>query len=336
MKKQKSQPAPMPLSPETAPPPTDKKSFLDHAIEFVNSLSLSFKNVLRSSKVSLLILGIIFMSLFLMAQAYTMMVDMVEYSKFSLLLSFFFVNVLALVLSHYPVYSYYSKNLNNSYKYTKWFYDIPLKRWFWPFNKLYIYYYITKRDIGYTPDVKANTLRYLIGYSIHCLWILYIIRSFEPNLIFEDFSLGWFRAIVGLVLVATFVYYVHIKNRLVTLSHIPSKASGRDIPQAEKERRVKLLILLYRRIGVAYVILFFVCITAMVLTFTIGSFSMFGLVLLVFTSYTFAANYLFFRLVRGSLLRIQYEVSKLPNISFLSVFLKMFAILQKSQNYALL
>ena len=170
----------------------------------LNHFKRSFKNFIKSSFLSLLIITLILLLLTQMDQAFTMLVDLVEneFSRFSLFLSFFLINALAIVLSHYPIYTYYAANLNNSGNYTNWEERHPFK--FWPFKKLPVYVFTTKKGTDYKPDNWANYLRYLLGLLIHFVWIHFIISSFTPNLIFGNFPLSTLKMVIYPLLIIPF------------------------------------------------------------------------------------------------------------------------------------
>ena len=93
-----------------------QETIFEKIISHVLHFKKSFKNFFKASFLSLVVITIILLLLTQMDQAFTMLVDLVENpkSKLSLLLSFLLINALAIVLSHYPIYTYYAANLNNS------------------------------------------------------------------------------------------------------------------------------------------------------------------------------------------------------------------------------
>jgi len=92
----------------------------------IERVAKSIRNFFKSSFVSLLVIAIVLLILLNMEQAYTMMTYMLETDEMSLLLCFFFVNALA--LSHYPIYTYYSLDLNDSSDKFDWSISYPFKR----------------------------------------------------------------------------------------------------------------------------------------------------------------------------------------------------------------
>src|SRR5690606_4499190 len=123
-----------------------KKKRLSNAIQFLYDLKNSIKNYIKSSFLSLVVIFLIFLLLTNMDQAFTLFVDLIENKSqmLGLFLSFFFVNTLAVSLSHYPIYNYYSANLNESDSYTQWEKIYPYR---WPIlRKLPVYLYSFKED----------------------------------------------------------------------------------------------------------------------------------------------------------------------------------------------
>ncbi|MBT8183317.1 MAG: hypothetical protein KJN76_00640, partial [Eudoraea sp.] len=157
-------------------------------ITWVSSVFSSIVKFTKASILSLLIIVFILLLLTKMDQAFTMFVDLIETNgfKWGLLLSFFFINALALALSHYPIYNYYAANLNNSAKFTTWEEVYPFKpksvkkgNWFYRLFKVFIFH--EKPGAGYKKDDRAHYLRYSIGLLIHAVWILFIIKTFLPK-----------------------------------------------------------------------------------------------------------------------------------------------------------
>ena len=194
------------------------KPFFEKVVGAVNHFIRSFKNFFKSSFLSLLVVTIILLLLTQMAQAFTMMVDLVENDWVALLFSFFFINGLALVLSHYPIYNYYASDLNNSGDFTRWEPKNPIPKIFGPLHKLTVYIFTKNPDSQYVPDNWANYLRYFIGILIHMVWIHFILSSFMPNLIFEEhFSSNTLQLIVYPLLFVPFILYIILKEKFTRL-----------------------------------------------------------------------------------------------------------------------
>lgn len=301
-------------------------------IDALHHFVRSFKNFFKSSFLSLLIITIILLLLTQMDQAFTMMVDLIEGGWFSLLLSFFFINALAIALSHYPIYTYYASGLNNSGDYTQWHEKNPIR--IWPFRTYPIFVFTTNKDSAYVPDTWANYLRYFTGLLIHGVWIHFIISSFKPNLIFENFPFATVKGIIYAFLLIPFLLYIYIKEKEARLKQITDR-HGNKISQAELQENKTKLLALYKRLGIYYLIIALLMTLLLILTITIGNFSPGGFFLIILTSYAFIFNYLFFRLLRTKLNLVKSMFTSAIALP-VNLFLGLFSSMQKSENYILL
>ncbi|MDC8004666.1 patatin-like phospholipase family protein [Aureisphaera galaxeae] len=302
-----------------------------NTISFINKAKKSIKNFLKSSFLSLLIIVIILLLLTQMDQALTMMVDLIENngSRFSLFLAFVFINGLAIVLSHYPIYNYYASNLNNSQNYTTWRAVQPFK--IWPLKYFEVYVFTTRQGVGYIPDNWANYLRYLIGLLIHFVWIHYIITSFEPNIIFENFPLGLLKGIVYVLLIVPFVLYIILKEKFSRYKKT-TDAQGNPLTPSQLLANSQKLDGLHKRLGIYYFIVALLSMLLLIITLFAATFSPLGLIILLLTSYAFVFNYVFFRLLRTRLSKVK---DTLQSAFMLPVylFIKGIQFLEKSENY---
>ena len=266
-----------------------------------------------------------------MDQAFTMLVDLIEneLSRFSLFLSFLLINALAIVLSHYPIYTYYAANLNNSGNYTEWEIRHPIK--FWPFRKFPVYVFTTKKGTDYKPDNWANYLRYLLGLLIHFVWIHFIISSFAPNLIFESFPLSTLKMVIYPLLIVPFLAYIFLKEKF---SRYQSRQNDDGSPLSEEtiqKNGVKLQIL-YRRLGITYFAVAIISLLLLIITIFVANFSPGGFIVILLTSYAFMFNYVFFRLLRT---RLNVILQTLNSTLLLPIyiFINLLKFLRKSENY---
>lgn len=300
----------------------NKISWITKLLDVVHHLFKSFKNFFKSSVLSLLVILIILLLLTQMDQAFTMMVDLIESKWASMLLAFFFINSLALALSHYPIYTYYAADLNNSGDYTEWHGYRPWK--WWIFKKFTIYTYSTVKNSGYTPDNWANYFRYFTGILIHIVWIHFIISSFEPNFIFEDFLFNSFKIIVYILLLVPFILYIYLKEKLTKYEN-----------EKKSDEISESLARFYQNLALAYFIIVIVCVILLLNTVTWGNFSPGGFVLILLTSYALMFNYIFFRLLRS---KFSIIITLLKNTKYLpiSIFFERIRFLEKSENYLLL
>lgn len=296
-----------------------KGSFFEKLIRWTNHFTKSLVNFVKSSILSLVIIVIILLLLTQMDQAFTMMVDLIESHWLSLFLSFLFINALAIVLSHYPIYTYYAANLNNSGNYTIW--KKAYAKLFWPFNKLPIFIFFSKKDVGYTPDRWANYLRYLIGLLIHGVWIHFIISSFNPNLVYDNFPLTLVKIFAYCFLIVPFILYIILKRRFANYT-----SEGLLNEKLNKN---------YKKLGIWYFIIALTNLLLLIITLFVGNFSPGGFILILITSYTFMFNYVFFRLLRTKLTRVKSTLTS-PLLIPVYVFINALIFLEKSQNYILL
>ncbi len=313
---------------------TKKPSLFEQIISGVNHFFRSFKNFFRSSFLSLVIIIFILLLLTQMSQAFTMMVDLIESSKLSLFLSIFFINALALVLSHYPIYNYYAADLNNSGDYTEWHKKTPLK--FWPFRKFIIYVFTTKIGTAYVPDNWANYLRYFIGILIHGVWVQFIIGSFMPNIIYENFPILLVKIISYILLLVPFILYIRLKIKFTKLK-IATTKKGHPLKDFKlKQRKIGYKKLL-RKLGVYYIIAAFSSLLLLVLLLSpVGNFSPGGFVLLLLTNYALIFNYVFFRLLRTKIADVYEALSGKKSLAPFKKIIGWLQPLQVSENYLLL
>jgi len=307
-----------------------KTSIFVHFVNGINHFIRSFKNFFKSAVLSLIVIVIILLLLTQMDQALTMLVDMMETSKFSLLLCFFLINALALVLSHYPIYTYYAADLNDSRDYTNWHKTNPIP--FWPFKKFPIFVFTTNPESNYKPDNWANYLRYSIGILIHCVWVHFIISSFSPNLLFDSFPFAPVKSVMYVLLLVPFVVYIFYKEKFTALKKTLDAKEG---VASEKKHQKSLNIInkLYRKLGIWYVILALACFLLLALTLLVGNFSPGGFILLLLTSYALMFNYVFFRLLRTKLTLVYNAMGTSKAFVPFKFCIKNLLFLERSENY---
>ena len=253
-------------------------------VSSIRVLRRSMKDFTKSSFLSILVLGLILLILFKMDQAYTMMVFMLEEDKLSLFLCFFFVNALALTLSHYPIYTYYSQGFNKSKNAITWE-DKKIEFTLFKKFKFSYPYFIYRLDAkNYEMSVTANVLRYCIGIVIYAVWVIFIYKSVRPNLLFNDQlglplqAIAW---IIGIFFTFPIITYAIIKFRIVK-NKIVNKTA------------------LYTRITRYYFLASLL--SALLLIYILVSdtiFSRYGFILVMLCTYCMMFCYVFFRLVRS-------------------------------------
>ncbi len=277
---------------------------------FLNAVS----NFIKASILSLLVIGVIVGLLTQMDQAFAMVVDLVEKGGVSFFLSFLLIYGLALSLSHYPIYTYYAANLNNSDGYTIWKEVQPFKRF--PLRWWKVYTYRTNNKIGYAKNRLVNALRYFLGVILFGAWAYIILVSFEPNLIFDPIFIPtkWIKYIVFAFIVIAFLVYTRLKKRV-------------DDPTNNKPLLAKLAVWFFFcfvvSVGLLAIILYF------------SSFSKASLLFIILATISLLFTYVFFRLIRSKLTRTISEL-EYKNRHFFKGFIKLFKSLEKSENYLLM
>ena len=307
-------------------------SWIEQIRRFINHITKTLKNFVRASILSLVVIGVILLLLTQMDQAFTMMVDLIESHWISLLLSFYFINALALSLSHFPIYTYYAADLNDSKDFTTWHEVFPLK--FWPFRKYSIYIFSENPSSNYQKDNWANYMRYSIGLLIYAVWIIFIINSFKPNIIFENFPFYWVKLLVFVLQIFPFIIYIYVKERITKLKQTKD-TEEHEIPLIVQKTNHDRLELFYKRLGLCYYFIVIATITLLVFTLFVGNFSPGGLILILLTNFAFIYNYLFFRLLRSQLSTVNNLLSRyVPRP--IRHFINLSRMLEKSEHYLLL
>lgn len=279
----------------------------------------SFTNFVKASITSILIILVILGLLTQMEQAFTMLLRMVEDARFSLFICFILINLLAVCLSHYPIYMYYAGNLNNSRKYVFWRKEHPFKtKWL---SWMSVYTYKPINDKRYVKDIYANILRQYLGLAVYLVWAIFIYNAYLPNLTYslEDSTILLFKWSSILFAALTFFLYAYFKRKLSPLHSPLAKRS-----------------IIYRRIGVYY---FFTSVCSFIL-FTLlifkgNLFNSGGLVLLLLTNFSMMLNFTFFRLVRPKLRYVLRTLKKngFRNSTFFLSILSILGKIEKSSNY---
>lgn len=282
---------------------------------FIRAL-YSISNFAKASILSIIILVVILLLLSRMEQAYTMLLRMFEDDKFSLALCFLMVNLLAISLSHYPIYTYYAGNLNGSRDYIQWHkkrpFKVPVLRW------ITIYTYTLSRKGNYVKDIYANVLRNYLGLFIFVIWIHLIFSTYAVTIQFYMDKIGILTTIVYSSLFLPFIIYWFVKRKLST--------SHSTVLQRKR---------IYKITG----IIFFIVSMLTIVSFTLvlvseRLFSFYGLVLMLVTTYLMMWNYVLYRLVRPRMYHIFKEI-KFPQNAVTSLFLKITKNFGYSENYLL-
>ncbi len=285
-------------------------------VRYILRALYSFTNFVKASINSIIILLVILVLLTQMEQAFTMLLRMIETGRISLLLCFILINLLAVSLSHYPIYTYYAGNLNNSRKYVEWKKERPFTpKWM---SWLTVYTFKPINSKIYVKDIYANILRQFLGLSVYLIWAIFIYSTYLPNL---KYSLGsgaiavieWCSILFVLLI---FFSYAYFKRKLSPLhSTIATRSS------------------IYKRIGVFYFFsstLSFVLILLVI--FKVKLFNPGGLILLLLTNFMMMVNFSFFRLVRPRLRHVARSL-KYNSLRSSTALLSFLRKIEKSSNY---
>ena len=107
------------INPQNPKPEHTKKQ--DHKNPYhIENVAGSILNFFRSSFISIVLIVVLLLLLTKMSQAYTMLVAMIDCQKPLIGGSILLVSVLAMAISHYPIYVYYAMDLNDSREHVNW------------------------------------------------------------------------------------------------------------------------------------------------------------------------------------------------------------------------
>lgn len=172
----------------------------------------------KSSYLSIILLLLIFVLVQALDQANTLLVDMIERDKVSLALCFLLILSFSSLISHYPRYVYYAKNLNNSNSYLTWF--VHRMKIFWFYHSIYTF----KTSKSYKPDYIAKFLRHTLGLFIFSIWSYYIYAAFLPK--FYPQSTFWIKSLTYFLVCIPFALLYYLSRRKVKLLKDQSKTEG--------------------------------------------------------------------------------------------------------------
>lgn len=247
-------------------------------LQFLSSLT----KFVKASMLSLIIIGILFGLMTMMGQGLTMVVAMMEQEPISLLITLAYVNVLALMLSHYPIYTYMAADINRSGDQFIW------KRFsmFGPiFSWIPLYNFEENphpsSDTQYKPDRRVHYFRYALGFLVYVVWAQILINSYSANLRFNEQNLSYIFWTTHLSSIIPILVYRHFHKKISTMEDGPKKG-----------KMLKNLALVYLGFALAGFTLI-----AMLLLF--DRFSLFGLYLLLILNFVMLFNFVFFRLLRA-------------------------------------
>ncbi|MEM5566875.1 hypothetical protein WNY78_17265 [Psychroserpens sp. AS72] len=254
-------------------------------LNFVNNLITSFGKFVKSSYLSLLFLTLILLMVQALEQANTLLVDMIESDKTSLLFCFVVISVFASILSHYPRYIYYAENINDSRDDHKWY----AYKWFG-----YAIFIFSKIDPNYKQDYKAKFFRHCLGLVIFIIWHYYIFQTFYSKLYFSGLDVTMIRlvtlvlcAIPALILIILLDKFDVYQDKLLEVK----SDEAITVVKAQKKKFVT------RGVNTLFVCIGLVIILGIVLVSTL-KFSLYGYWLLQIFTFLLAVLYIMFRVFR--------------------------------------
>ncbi|MDH7444155.1 patatin-like phospholipase family protein [Aquimarina sp. 2201CG14-23] len=268
-------------------------NIIQQVMDWLHSFFVSFNKFRRSSLLSIIVLIVILLMVKGFDQSYTLLIDMIERDQGSLILCYVLIAMFALVLSHYPIYVYYAKDINNSKDDHLWYVHLWLR--------LYPIYTFQKKTGSYTPDYLSKYFRYCLGLAILCIWHFYIYKSFLPKFLFVKENLGfiqlmnWVFCIVPFILLA---YALYLKG------------------SQKKELNKKGTLLFFVN---------FIVVIILLIAIAFCEFSYATYWLLQITTFMISLLYVLFRLYRGEIAR-NYSIPILRYISDVFNYLLVFFI----------
>ncbi|WP_298511803.1 hypothetical protein [uncultured Kordia sp.] len=256
----------------------------------------------RSSFLSIIILIVMFLLIKGLDQAYTLLVDMIEDdASWSLILCYVIISVFALVISHYPIYIYYAKDINDSKDENYWYAHVWLK-----FYKIFTFskkptpqhqivseYEDDKKE--YKQDYMAKYFRYSLGLLIFSIWTYYIYKTYEPKLFYAYDTLDgiwWWNLIFYGFPFLAMSYMLTRKHKVEKENALYKKEHGENSKAYEKFYTFGV-ISFYSITVISIILLLLIAFWA--------SFNTTSYFLLQFLTLSLSLNYISFRLFRSKL-----------------------------------
>ncbi|WP_298420558.1 hypothetical protein [uncultured Kordia sp.] len=288
------------------------KNFPTCAINGIYKFSASFNKFRRASFLSLIILAVIFLLVQALDQAYTLLIDMIEGGPFSLILCYIIISVFALVISHYPIYIYYAKDINDSKDENYWY----IHRWLRVYN---VFVYKTKplklnpnaKKKEYKQDYMAKYLRYTLGLFIFCIWHYYIHETFKPKLLYAETSKAIIIILKILCYIVPFILMGIMleKKRLIDKENKAYKKTNATTDSTDA----------YKKFNKSGELFFLTILTVSVLLLLgisfFGQFNCTTYFLLQLLTFFLSVTYIYFRLFRSKI----YDSSAAPIIKYISI-----------------
>src|SRR3989338_7022087 len=250
-------------------------------MQLILHILTSITKFVKASMLSLIIIGIFFALMTMMGQGLTMVVEMMEQEPIALLLTLLYVNLLALMLSHYPIYTYMAADINNSSDHFIWKrYNMfgPILHWI----PIYNFEENTSptTDTHYKPDRRVHYFRYALGFLVYMVWAQILINSYSANLRFNEHNLSIIFWTTHVSSAIPILVYAHFYKKISKLS------------EGQKMGRI------LKNLTLAYLGFAIIGFTLIALLMIFDTFSLFGLYLLLALNFVMLFNFVFFRLLR--------------------------------------
>jgi len=278
-----------------------KKSVLAKLGNGFYNFFASLNKFRRSSFLSIIILIVMFLLIKGLDQAYTLLVDMIEDdASWSLILCYTIISVFALVISHYPIYIYYAKDINDSKDENYWYAHVWLR-----FHKIFTF---SKKPVSQKPrrecekdkkeyeqDYMAKYFRYCLGLLIFSIWTYYIYKAYEPKLLFAYDTLDgiwWWNIIFYGYPFLVMFYILTKKHKIEKENAVYKKENGTNSKAYDK---------FYTFGVISFYLSTMISIILLLLTAFWASFNTTSYFLLQFLTLSLALTYISFRLFRTKL-----------------------------------
>lgn len=287
-------------------------------IEYINNLVVGFSRFLKSSYLSITFIVIILLLVQSLDQANTLLVDMIESDKVSLVLCFAVISFFAAVLSHYPIYLYYSKDINNSKDVHSWY---AYKLWF----NYYIFTY-KRLDDDYEQDYKAKFFRQVLGLVIFSIWHYYIYQTFYPKLALMPDVVSTTKYITFALAIVPVLSLIILLNKLYLYQTGMKKAKpiDMDLYDSIDEKRKKFT----RRGALALLVMMVVVLVAAIITISVLDFNLTGYWLLQLMTFLLSMLYVLFRVFRVYVISYNFKFYHISNsVGYLRFYLVVFLVL---------
>lgn len=275
-------------------------SLLVSLFVFINKLISAFKKFGKSSYLSLLFLAVILVLVQSLDQANTLLVDMLEVDKWSLMFCFAVISIFAAVLSHYPRYIYYAENINDSRDDHQWY----AYKWFG-----YALFTFSKIDGNYQQDYKAKYFRHCLGLVIYIIWHYYIYQTFYPKFVVGgENMIELAKTVMFVFSIVPAIILIFLLDAFDTFQSGLNNASSTATKTVIKQKRRK-----YYTLGVTTLLIVIALVIILGLCIVIFSaFNMNGYLLLQTFTFVLAIMYVLFRVFRVYV-RVPY-----PRLRFIS------------------